>query len=117
MTDRAAGEEHDDVEVDAVHAVQGGLGVPDAAGAHGADLHADAEDAQIDREGEGSDPAAIGTAATGIAAVATGAAAVTLVAVLVVFVRHVLLVPSASRARHPRCVSVSPQADTPRPSL
>lgn len=56
VPDRAFVEEHHDVEVDAVHAVQRGVHVPDASGPHRADLHADAGQAQIDREGEGPDP-------------------------------------------------------------
>ncbi|GHD38001.1 hypothetical protein GCM10010317_004480 [Streptomyces mirabilis] len=56
MSDRALVKEHHDVEVDAVHAFQRGVHVPDAPGPHRADLHTDAGQAQIDREGEGPDP-------------------------------------------------------------
>jgi hypothetical protein len=63
------------MEVDAVDAVQGRVGVPGAVGAHRADLHAYAADTQIDREGKRSDHVAV------TADVLDGS------------VRHVLLVP------------------------
>ncbi|BCM70770.1 hypothetical protein EASAB2608_06104 [Streptomyces sp. EAS-AB2608] len=69
------------MEVDAVDAVQGGVGVPGAIGAHRADLHADATDGQVGREGEGSDPVTLS---------------------LVSYGSHVLFVPSLSRDHCPR---------------
>ncbi|GAA0703971.1 hypothetical protein GCM10009536_41810 [Streptomyces thermocarboxydus] len=55
VPERSAVEQHHDVEVDAVHPVQGRVGAPGAVGAHGGDLHADPADAPLDREGKGSD--------------------------------------------------------------
>ncbi len=95
VPDRALGEQHHDMEVDAVHALQRRVGVPGAAGAHRADLHADTADAQLDREGERSDP----------------------VAALDGSVCHVRLVPPRSRAVLPVGVPLSPQAGTRRPSV
>ncbi|GGW09962.1 hypothetical protein GCM10018980_32940 [Streptomyces capoamus] len=77
----AVGEEHDHVEVDAVDAVQGGVGVPAALGAHGADLHAHAADGQLGREGEGSDSVTLSFTS---------------------YDCHVLFVPSLSRDHCPR---------------
>ncbi|GGQ88820.1 hypothetical protein GCM10010267_59630 [Streptomyces griseorubens] len=62
MPERSAVEQHHEVEVEAVHPVQGRVGVPGAVGAHGGDLHADPADAPFDREGEGSDSAAVAPA-------------------------------------------------------
>ena len=59
VPERSAVEQHHEVEVEAVHPVQGRVGVPGAVGAHGGDLHADPVDAPFDREGEGSDSAAV----------------------------------------------------------
>jgi hypothetical protein len=50
-------------------------------GAHGADLHADAADGQVGREGEGSDPVTVSFVSYGC---------------------HVLFVPSLSRDHCPR---------------
>jgi hypothetical protein len=55
VADGTGGEEHHDVEVDAVDAVQRRVRVPGASRAHRADLHAHTADAQVDREGERSD--------------------------------------------------------------
>ncbi|GHH95097.1 hypothetical protein GCM10017779_55540 [Streptomyces capillispiralis] len=59
MPDRSGVEQHHDVEVDAVHPVRRRVGAPGAVGAHRGDLHADTENAPVDREGEGSDPVAV----------------------------------------------------------
>ncbi|GAA3280544.1 hypothetical protein GCM10010469_66390 [Streptomyces labedae] len=59
MPEGFAVEQHHDVEVDPVDPVQGRVGAPGAVGAHGGDLHADPADTPFDREGKGSDSAAV----------------------------------------------------------
>ncbi|GHH28778.1 hypothetical protein Srubr_40240 [Streptomyces rubradiris] len=91
------------MEVDAVDAVQGGLGVPGAAGPHGADLHADAADGQLGREGEGSDSVATSDPVAGSGPVTTGVAALgPPAASLPHYDRHALFTPFPSFDHCPR---------------